>query len=86
MIKVIKFSKNGCRPCSILSNVLTEVDFFSNNAELVEINISDQPEYIEQYDLSSVPVLVFEKEGKEVARINGSTDADTIIEVLRSLY
>jgi thioredoxin 1 len=86
MINVIKFSKNGCRPCSILSRVLTEVDFFSNNAELVEINVSEKPEYIEQYDLSSVPVLVFEKEGKEVDRINGSTDADTIIEVLRSLY
>ena len=85
MIKVIKFSKNGCRPCATLSNVLHEVDFHHNNAFLVEINVSLFPELIEKYNLSSVPVLVFEKDGKEVSRINGLTDADTIIDMLRSL-
>lgn len=86
MLKVIKFSKDGCRPCVILKNVLSEIIFENYESELVQINISEQPEYIEKYGLTSVPVLVFIKDGKEIDRINGLTDVDTIVDKLRSLY
>jgi thioredoxin 1 len=82
MIKLIKFSKPGCVPCAVLSNALSEVDFEDYNTELVEIDITDQPEYIEKYKLSSVPVLLFEKEGQIVHSMIGLQPVHAVLEIL----
>lgn len=81
-MKLIKFSKPGCVPCTVLSNALSEVDFEDYNTELVEIDVSEEPQYIEKYNLSSVPVLVFEKEGQIVHSMIGLQPVAAVLEIL----
>ena len=83
MITVIKFSRNGCRPCAILANYLSEVNFAEHDAELVSINISEEPEAVEKYNLNSVPTLVFERNGLEVTRMIGLHPADAVIDAIQ---
>lgn len=82
MINVIKFSRPGCVPCRALSNYLSDINLADLNATLTEIDITEQPDVIDRYQLSSVPVLVFERNGLEVHRLVGLRPVDEIIDAI----
>lgn len=81
-IVIKKFGKADCRPCKILANYLTEINFEELDTELVEVDINENPEVVERYKLSSVPVLVFERNGMEIARLNGLIPPDEVKDVI----
>jgi thioredoxin 1 len=82
IITIKKFSKPGCRPCAALSNYIGDIDLFNAGATLENIDITEQPEVIGQYGLTSVPVLVFERSGVEVHRITGLRPTEEIIDAI----
>jgi thioredoxin 1 len=82
IITIKKFSKPGCRPCQALANYIGDIDLFNAGATLENIDITEQPEVIDQYGLSSVPVLVFERSGVEVHRIVGLRGTEEIIDAI----
>jgi len=82
MITIKKFSRPGCRPCAALANYLGDIDLFTAGAALVNIDITEQPEVIDQYGLSSVPVLVFERSGVEVGRLVGLVGTEEILDAI----
>jgi thioredoxin 1 len=82
MITIKKFSKPGCRPCAALANYLSDIDLAAHNATLESIDITEQPEVIDQYGLSSVPVIIFERSGVEVNRLVGLRPVDEIIDAI----
>jgi thioredoxin 1 len=82
IITIKKFSKKDCRPCQALSNYLGEIDLFIVGATLENIDIEESPEVIDKYGLTSVPVLVMERNGVEVGRIVGLVGTEEIIEAI----
>jgi thioredoxin 1 len=82
MITIKKFSKPGCMPCKVLANYIGEIDLFGLGATLENIDITEQPEVIEKYNLNSVPVLVMERSGVEVHRIVGLRPTEEIIDAI----
>jgi glutaredoxin len=78
IITIKKFSRNDCRPCKALANYLGDMDLFGLGATLENIDIEEHPEVIEQYGLSSVPVLVIERSGVEVTSYRTKTASDAI--------
>jgi thioredoxin 1 len=82
IITIKKFSKLGCRPCAALANYIGDIDLFNAGATLINIDITEQPEVIDQYGLTSVPVLVLERNGVEVGRIVGLVGTEEIIEAI----
>jgi thioredoxin 1 len=82
IITIKKFSKKDCRPCAALANYIGDIDLFNAGATLVNIDIEEQPEVIDQYGLTSVPVLVFERNGVEVHRITGLRPTEEIIDAI----
>lgn len=61
------FSKPGCGKCVMAKRFLK-----SEGVAFEPIDITKQPETIEQYGISSLPVIVLENEdGLEVDRVNG---------------
>lgn len=82
MITIKKFSKPGCTPCAALANYLSDIDLFTLGATLVNVDIEEHPEAIEQYGLSSVPVLAFFRSGVEVHRIIGLRPTEEIIDAI----
>jgi thioredoxin 1 len=82
IITIRKFSKPNCRPCAALANYIGDIDLFNAGATLVNIDITEQPEVIDQYGLTSVPVLVMERNGVEVGRIVGLVGTEEIIEAI----
>ena len=82
IITIKKISKPGCRPCAALAHYLGEIDLFTEGATLENIDITERPEVIDQYGLSSVPVLVFERNGVEVGRIVGLAGTEEILDAI----
>lgn len=80
MIKLIKFYTTWCGPCKVMTNILKEVDL--TDVEVVEVDAEYQSELAKQYNISSVPVLVFEVNGVEVDRITGIAPPEVIEEKL----
>lgn len=65
MIEVLKFSAGWCTPCKLLSATLKDVE----NITHVDID-SDRQKAID-FNIRSVPTLVFLKDGQEVQRKTG---------------
>jgi thioredoxin 1 len=82
IITVKKFSKPNCRPCNAMTNYLGDIDLFGLGATLENIDIEEHPEVIEQYGLSSVPVLVMERSGVEVTRLIGLKAPEEIVDAI----
>jgi thioredoxin 1 len=82
IVTIKKFSKPNCRPCAALANYIGDIDLFNVGATLVNVDITEQPEVIDQYGLTSVPVLVMERNGVEVGRIVGLVGTEEIIEAI----
>lgn len=80
-IKIIKIGQDGCRPCKVVEYMLeANADIIAVEGATVEsINLTQQPEMIERYGIMSTPVLVFERNGIEQARINGICNIDDVI-------
>lgn len=83
-ITIRKLSKPNCRPCAILAygiasitDKLTEI-----NATVIEHDIVAEPELIYKYGITGVPVLIFERNGEEITRLNGLVSADEIVDAV----
>ena len=69
MNKVIRFTSKTCQPCKVLAPIFEDLSKqFSSNAVFQTIDIDENKEMAIKYNVSAVPTIVIEKNGKEVQR------------------
>ena len=69
---IADFYSDSCVPCKRMSPLLAETE--EENPEgikLVKLNINFDGETAQKYNVTSVPTLVFFKDGAEKARLTG---------------
>lgn len=71
MITVKKFSATWCGPCRMLAPMFEDVKQGYNNVLFENIDVDENFSAASQYGVRSVPLVVIEKDGKEVARFSG---------------
>lgn len=83
-ITIHKFSKKNCRPCAALSYALKSIDdkLTKADAVVVEHDIEFDEELIQKYAITGVPLMVFERNGQEITRLNGLVSADEIVDAV----
>ncbi|SER88173.1 co-chaperone YbbN [Psychrobacillus sp. OK032] len=83
-ITIRKLSKPGCRPCAVLSYAMADIgdQLTQANAVVSEHDITQEPELIAQYGITGVPVMIYERNGVEVARLSGMVSAEEILEAV----
>jgi thioredoxin 1 len=67
---IIKFESNGCLNCKALGTILETVLPDYADISFSVINSSDK-DAVKKYEISSLPTLVFERDGVEVGRLVG---------------
>jgi thioredoxin 1 len=72
------FNADWCGPCRMLSPILDELASERADYKIVSINIDEEDELAEEYNVESIPCLVFFKDGKEVNRSVGLKSKDAI--------
>ncbi len=80
-----EFYSDSCIPCKRMSPVLAELEEENPDIRFVKININFDSELAGEYEVSSVPSLVFFKNGSEVGRINGAVKKSEIGQTINNL-
>jgi thioredoxin 1 len=71
-IKILDFSASWCQPCKMQKPILERVA--ANNSALLEVeyvDVEENPELANQYDIRSVPTLVYFVDGQQVEKTTG---------------
>ena len=79
------FYSDSCIPCKRMSPVLAELEEENPEVKLVKLNINFSAETAAKYEVTSVPTLVFFKDGSEVQRISGAVRKAQIEEILKTI-
>ena len=82
-MKILRFTASWCEPCKALSKTIERID---TDVPIQVIDIDDQPELAQHFNIRSVPTLVkIDEDEKEVERIVGmqfQSDLDKFINSL----
>lgn len=85
-IVIADFYSDSCVPCKRMSPLLAEVEEENpDSIKLVKLNINFDLETAEKYGVSSVPTLVFFKDGREVTRLTGAVKKAQLSETIDSI-
>lgn len=76
------FYADWCGPCKMLRPILEEISDDRQDVKVVSINIDEEDELAEQFDVSAIPCVVLIKDGMEVDRSVGLKPREAIEELL----
>ncbi|MFH1358722.1 MAG: thioredoxin [archaeon] len=82
---VVDFFAEWCMPCLMLSPIIEDLAEKIKEVKFVKINVDDNQEISKKYNISSIPCLIFFKEGKEAERLIGSQDGDALEDKINEL-
>ena len=72
MVTVKKFGAKWCGPCRALGPVLEGIkNDFAGKATFIEYDVDNSPEEAQKYSVTSIPLVVIEKDGVVVERFQG---------------
>ena len=79
---LIDFYANWCMPCKMLSPVIEEISKEVQDAKVCKVNIDEEPELAQQFQVMSIPTLVVMKDGKIVNAAMGVRPKKDILKML----
>lgn len=83
--KVVKIGRTDCLPCIELSKALKTLQpEIEGKATIEIINLEDDPDAFDRYNLEGIPTLIFyDENGDESSRSTGGKDANFVLEMLK---
>ena len=78
------FNAGWCGPCQVLKPILEEISESNEAYKFVSIDIDEEDELAEEYDVASIPCLVIFKNGAEAARSIGMKSREDLEELLEA--
>jgi thioredoxin 1 len=71
-VVVKKFGAKWCGPCRALGPVLEGLkNDFADKVTFIEYDVDNSPEESQQYNVTSIPVVIIERDGVLVERFQG---------------
>jgi len=80
---LIDFWASWCNPCRMLSPVVDAIAEENPSIKVCKINIDEQPQLAEKYEIMSIPNLVVFKDGKVANQSVGVQPKEKILELLK---
>ena len=79
---IADFNADWCGPCRMLKPIVEEIASENPNIKVVSINIDDEDELADEYNVASIPCVVVFKNGVEVQRSIGFRPKNAIVDLL----
>lgn len=84
-VVVVDFFSDSCIPCKKMSPVIAQLEEENTDVKFGKLNVNFDTETAEKFGVSSVPTLVFFKNGKEEARLTGAQKITAITEIINQI-
>lgn len=81
-IVIVDFWAPWCGPCRMLSPILDEIKQKNPEIEIIKVNVDENEEWTQRYNIQNVPTLIFFKDGKQIERTNGLKSEPEILEII----
>ena len=83
---VVDFFATWCGPCKILSPIVEELaDEYGEKLRFCKVNVDDERELALKFGITSIPTLLFFKNGKLVNTVVGYRDKNQLKEITDAL-
>ena len=83
---LVDFWAEWCGPCKALSPVLEEISKeMGEKATIVKVNVDEQPDLAQKYEIRGIPTLIFFKNGKIQRTLVGNQPKNEISRSLNEL-
>ena len=80
---LIDFWADWCMPCRMLGPVVDEISQETSDVKVCKINIDEEMELAQNFQVMSIPTLVYVKDGKEQKRVVGVRPKEEIKEMIK---
>ena len=67
-MELIDFYADWCGPCQMMKSVVAEFEEKHPELKVRKVNIDEEEEFADSYEVSTIPCFVLLRDGKEVAR------------------
>ena len=85
-IVVVDFYANWCGPCKMLTPVLEQFsEKLQNEVSVYKVDVDDHPELCGQFNITSIPTLLFFKNGKLIFKELGFRSLDYLMEIVNKI-
>lgn len=86
-ISVVKLGAAWCGPCKMLEPILVKLAEEIETVNFIEIDVDDNnaKDCVAKYQVNSVPLMIFYKDGQEVKRIAGFRPEQEIVNIINNL-
>jgi thioredoxin 1 len=83
---LVDFWAEWCGPCRAIAPIIDELDeSFNNTASIGKVNVDSESDISTEYGITSIPTLLFFKDGKVVDKHIGNATRSQLEEKLNSL-
>ena len=83
MLIVKRYTAAWCQPCKTLSPIMSEVEREVSGVQFQTIDVDQNKESATQDNVSSIPSVLFIKNGQEVDRFIGVRSKSVILDLIK---
>ena len=85
MIKLLDFWAEWCAPCKFMEPILDELEKeLAGKVEIEKINVDENLDKSNKFQVMSIPTYVVMKDEKEVERIIGATSKENLLKAIKA--
>jgi thioredoxin 1 len=84
---IVDFWAEWCGPCKIIGPVFAELaGEYTGNVSFGKVNIEENYEIADQFEVMSIPTLIFFKDGQPVDRVTGALPRNELNSRIKEVF